>query len=109
MKGETKMNTRGLYGFRYRGEDKATYNNYDSYPDYPGRNILTYTASHDAEEMKRIGDNMRLVKEGQPAQENDSVLCMSRGWCDRKVNTGLETDWYCLLRNTQGNLYIYAK
>ena len=30
------MSTRGIYGFRKNGEDKLTYNHYDSYFSYLG-------------------------------------------------------------------------
>lgn len=32
------MSTRGIYGFRKNGEDKLTYNHYDSYFSYLGEN-----------------------------------------------------------------------
>ena len=40
------MGTRGLYGFRKNGVDKVTYNHYDSYPEYLGRNILEFIRNH---------------------------------------------------------------
>ena len=36
------MSTRGIYGFRKNGEDKLTYNHYDSYFSYLGENIINF-------------------------------------------------------------------
>lgn len=46
------MSTRGAYGFRIDGQDKITYNHFDSYPDSLGVNLLQWMAGHSVAELK---------------------------------------------------------
>ena len=34
------MGTRGIFGFRKNGKDMLAYNQYDSYPECGGKNVL---------------------------------------------------------------------
>ena len=101
------MGTRGLYGFRYRGNDKTTYNHYDSYPDWLGSDMLEYCSKHDVETMKKIYDNIYLVNESVKPTQKDIDLCVTAGWYDGNVSRQTPDEWYCLLRNTQGDLSVY--
>lgn len=101
------MGTRGLYGFRYHGIDKTTYNHFDSYPDCLGSDMLEYCSKHDVETMKKIYDNIYLVNESDKPTQKDIDLCLAAGWYDGNVSRQTTEDWYCLLRNTQGNLSAY--
>jgi len=101
------MGTRGLYGFRYHGIDKTTYNHYDSYPDCLGLDMLEYCSKHDVETMKKIYDNIYLVNESDKPTQKDIDLCLAAGWYDGNVSRQTTEEWYCLLRNTQGNLSAY--
>ena len=101
------MGTRGLYGFRYRGIDKTTYNHYDSYPDCLGSDMLEYCSKHDVERMKKIYDNIYLVNESDKPSQKDIKLCLTAGWYDGNVSRKTTEEWYCLLRNTQGDLSVY--
>ncbi len=101
------MGTRGLYGFRYRGIDKTTYNHYDSYPEYLGTKMTEYCANHDVETMKKIYDNIYLVDVNSKPTRSEILMCTSAGWCDTDVDGQTRNDWYCLLRNTQGKLECY--
>ena len=80
------MGTRGLYGFRYRGIDKTTYNHYDSYPDCLGSDMLEYCSKHDIETMKKIYDNIYLVNESDKPSQKDIKLCLTAGWYDGNVS-----------------------
>lgn len=101
------MGTRGLYGFRYHGIDKTTYNHYDSYPDCLGSDMIEYCSKHDVETMRKIYDNIYLVNESVKPTQKDIDLCVTAGWYDGNVSLQTPDEWYCLLRNTQGNLSVY--
>ena len=80
------MGTRGLYGFRYHGIDKTTYNHYDSYPDCLGSDMLEYCSKHDVETMRKIYDNIYLVNESVKPTQKDIDLCLAAGWYDGNVS-----------------------
>ena len=48
------MSTRGIYGFRKNGEDKLTYNHYDSYFSYLGENIINFVKETPIHEVNKI-------------------------------------------------------
>ena len=102
------MGTRGSYGFRKNGVDKLTYNHYDSYPSGLGSDVVKFCMNHDVKEMKDIFDNIFLVNESDTPTENQINQCIENGFSDFNVSTGKKTDWYCLLRNCQGNLECLA-
>ena len=100
------MGTRGLWGFRKNEEDKLTYNHYDSYPDYLGRTVVEFVKNHAKEELDNIFKRIVLVDEDTPATAEAMVLC--KRYCDTGVSTQNMTDWYCLLRRSQGCPEAYA-
>lgn len=98
------MGTRGLYGIRKDGFDKTTYNHYDSYPDCLGHDMVKFCASHSPEEMKKLFDSIILVREDDTPTAEQIEFCVGMGYLDKTVSTKSENDWYCLLRNIQGDL-----
>ncbi len=102
------MGTRGSYGFRKNGVDKLTYNHWDSYPDYLGRKVVEFCMNHSVEEMKKIFDIIYMVDESDIPTEKQIKECIDNGFSDFSVSSGKSTDWYCLLRNCQGDLECLA-
>ncbi|MBO7695824.1 MAG: hypothetical protein J6T10_24600 [Methanobrevibacter sp.] len=98
------MGTRGLYGFRKNGVDKVTYNHYDSYPEYLGRNILEFIRNH-GEKLNSIFDNIIMVNEDDIPTKEQIEEC--KEYCDTNVSKQTEEEWYCLLHKTQGDLEPY--
>ena len=72
------MSTRGLYGLRYRNEDKTTYSPSDSYPDYLGAIFVEWLSKKSVEELKEIFDNTEMVTEGE-LTELDKRWCLNHG------------------------------
>lgn len=103
------MGTRGTYGFRKDGIDKLTYNHWDSYPDGLGRTVVEFCKNHDVEELKNIFDKIIMVDKNTPPTEKQIDECIENGFTDFNVSSGSKTDWYCLLRNCQGDLECLAK
>ena len=103
------MGTRGLYGFRKNGVDKTTYNHYDSYPSWLGRKVVEFCKLHSVKEMNTIFDKIVMVNRDVTPTEKQIEECIKNGYADFGVSSGKETDWYCLLRNCQGDLECLAK
>ena len=99
------MGTRGLYGFRKNGVDKLTYNHWDSYPDCLGHDVVEFCKSTSIKEMNEIFDRIVLVEEDGTPTKKQIVECME--FYDEGVGTGRVDDWYCLLRESQGDLNAY--
>ena len=105
LKEEINMGTRGLYGLRKNGEDKLTYNHFDSYPDWLGSKVFEFCKETSIEEMNKIFDNIILVDENAKPTRTQIVECIK--YYDDSVSKQSVEDWYCLLRNTQGDLNVY--
>ena len=99
------MSTRGLYGFRKNGIDKLTYNHSDSYPDWLGDAMITFCKNTSIEEMNAIFNRIVLVDEHDKPTKKQIEECIK--YYNGNVGTQKVEDWYCLLRNTQGNLNVY--
>ena len=99
------MGTRGAYGFRINGQDKVTYNHYDSYPCGLGREVMSYIAHTPLKRMKEVAARIILVdRESTPSPE---LIKKYKKYTDLRVSEQSHNDWYCLLRKTQGNLFPY--
>ncbi len=100
------MGTRGLYGFRKNGVDKLTYNHYDSYPSYLGRKMIEFIQEY-CLDLNEIYKNIILVDEDSEPTESQIKECEILA--DLSVSKQSLTDWYCLLRNAQGNPKMYGE
>lgn len=99
------MGTRGCYGFRKNGIDKLTYNHFDSYPDCLGHDIVQFCKETSIEEMNEIFDRIVLVDEDSNPTAEQIEECME--YYNGAVGHETTNDWYCLLREAQGNLNAY--
>ena len=99
------MGTRGCYGFRKNGIDKLTYNHYDSYPDYLGKIMVTFCKETSLDEMNEIYDRLILVNENDKPTQEQIEEC--KRYYNGDVSCKTPEDWYCLLRNAQGDLDAY--
>lgn len=101
------MGTRGAYGFRIDGQDKVTYNHFDSYPEWLGVRVVEFVRCTPREEMERIARDLVLVREADVPTPEQVEEC--RAWTDLTVSSRSTTEWYCLLRKAQGNLQAYRE
>jgi hypothetical protein len=99
------MGTRGLYGFRKNGVDKLTYNHWDSYPNCLGESMVKFCRETSIEEMNEIFDRIILVIEDSTPTKEQIDECSE--FYNGGVSTGQIDEWYCLLRETQGNPNVY--
>lgn len=101
------MSTRGLYGIRKNGVDKCTYNHSDSYPSWLGRKVLEFCANNTIENLEKFFNKIELVEENSKPTEEQIKKCVESGYYNEVVSTKSVDDWYCLLRNLQGNFDEY--
>jgi hypothetical protein len=101
------MSTRGTLGFRLNGQDKVTYNHSDSYPSWLGVRVLSFVRNTTEAEMTAIADKITLVDDCTPPTPEQIQICVDAGMCNLTVANQSETDWYCLMRNAQGDLNTY--
>lgn len=101
------MSTRGLYGIRKNGVDKCTYNHSDSYPSWLGRKVLEFCANNTIENLEKFFNKIELVDESSKPTEEQIKKCVEAGYYNGVVSTKSVDDWYCLLRNLQGNFDEY--
>lgn len=96
------MGTRGFVGFVVDGNEKITYNHSDSYPGGLGLDVLTWLRQHGVSEVREAAAKLRLVNNDEPATDED-IACLGTKYADTNVSTRELTEWYVLLRGTQGN------
>lgn len=99
------MGTRGAYGFYKNGIDKITYNHFDSYFSGLGREIVDFVKKNNIEILNKIFDKIILVEENGKPTKSQIAECYR--YANLSVGEQTFTDWYCLLRETQGNLEYY--
>lgn len=95
------MSTRGAIGFIVNGEEKISYNHFDSYPSGLGSDILQWLGAADMHVVRELAATLRTVDEDTPPTPADVERLLR--FADPRVATGSLTDWYVLLRGTQGD------
>ena len=97
------MGTRGCYGFRKNGVDKLNYNQYDSYPDGLGLTMAQFCAGMTIPELNQLCDAIVMKHDEDKPTEEEIRVCAKYGLIDLSVSRRDLNDWYCLLRNAQGD------
>ena len=97
------MATRGLYGLRKNGQDKLTYNHFDSYPDCLGRKILEFCRDLSVKDLNKLYELIEMINEDIAPTNEQIKICKMNKYADFSVSNQSEADWYCLLRRLQGN------
>lgn len=100
------MGTRGCFGVRVDGKDKLMYNHFDSYPSGLGKDFVDQVKKlvkkQGIKAIRKKASDMRVVDGDQKPTPADIHLYQ------KYSNTGVGEqsleDWYCLLRNLQGDL-----
>lgn len=101
------MSTRGATGFRIKGQDKVTYNHCDSYPSGLGQAVLDAIGNiaWDDPAVRKNIEDIRVVNEGsKPTPEDVKALEV---YTNMSVSNRSTDDWYCIMREMQGDLLAY--
>ena len=96
------MGTRGFVGFVIDGVEKISYNQYDSYPAGLGSEVLEWCARGVDEQVVAAVRALRVV-DGKLAP-TDAEIEKLIAYANLNVSERSLTDWYALLRETQGDL-----
>lgn len=99
------MGTRGCYGLYKNGVTKTTYNHFDSYIGGLGKDILDFVENTSIPIMNKIFDKIELVREDDIPTIEQIENCQD--FTDLEVSNKSIMDFYCLLRNAQGDLNAY--
>lgn len=103
------MSTRGAFGYILGGTEKVAYNHCDSYPQGLGMQMLEYLAAYSLEEISRVAEGIVLVGEDGSPTPDQAGECEEAGTINTSVGRRNRKDWYCLLREAQGDPAIYHR
>jgi hypothetical protein len=100
------MSTRGILGFRLDGKDYLTYNHSDSYPSWLGVKVVEFVNKHKnkLDSLKSKVKKLELIDQNVPPALQQVEKCIKQKCLNLDVGGQSLDDWYCLLRNTHGNL-----
>jgi hypothetical protein len=101
------MGTRGAYGFYKGGVNKITYNHFDSNPEDLGMDIVNYIKSKTIGELNNDFDIITMVKSDDKPTTEQLLKCAD--YYDGNVSNQSPEDWYCVLREAQGDLDAHVK
>jgi len=96
------MGTRGFVGFVVDGQEKIAYNHFDSYPDGLGRDVIEWIQSDFDNQTADKVRALRAVDEDVPPTPEE--IERLKKYADTRVSTRSLTEWYVLLRQTQGSI-----
>jgi len=99
------MGTRGAIGFRLGGRDKITYNHFDSYPNALGEEMVGFArkVARNIPKWKALVEQWRPVTDDEKPTPQIIKKLEKLGTVSLGVGNQSLMDWYCLLRNAQGN------
>lgn len=98
------MGTRGFIGFVIDGQEKIAYNHWDSYPSGLGADMLNWLRIATSESTEQVAERVRALRVVDPqSKATPEDVEALREFADKGVGTKDPSDWYVLLRHTQGN------
>ena len=99
------MGTRGILGVRINGEDKLTYNHSDSYPSELGARLVDFCKIITSRRMWDDVKSQAVMLESAPSEDaTPKQVKKYAKYADTTVSTKNPSEWYVLLRRTQGNI-----
>jgi len=103
------MGTRGAYGFRHKEKDIVSYNHFDSYPSGLGNKVANFLNMFtNVEDLQKVAEGIELVNEDSKPTKEQKIECKKFELFNKTVSSQSDGDWYCLLRESQGDLTIYT-
>ena len=96
------MGTRGLFGFRKNGVDKANYCQWDSYPKGLGHGFITLLKHIiGSENFDGLYDKIICIDPANRPTTEQVKYCNEMGWINLSVSEQSVSDWYCVTRELQ--------
>jgi len=99
------MGTRGSWGLRCKGTDKLTYNHFDSYPDGLGATVIRAVCNYTDQELAQTFDRLIVIDGETPPTAEEQARYADVA--NLHVSNQSMADWYCLLRDGQGEPDLY--
>ena len=99
------MGTRGACGFIKDGVEKVSYNHFNSYPSGLGAHVIEFVKATPDEELLAIYEKIVMVAENTIPTAEQIAECAA--YENLQVSSQSNQDWYCLLREAQGDLKSY--
>lgn len=103
------MSTRGTIGFVIDGQEKLTYNHSDSYPSWLGVRVLDFCRKADWDAVKANAVRIIPVTDDTPPTKEQVKRLIGEGVVNLSVSEQSLDDWYCLMREAQGDLSAYLE
>lgn len=105
------MSTRGYLGLKKNNKLKGHYNHFDSYPSGLGAYVIeTLNKINKDKRIEVLNDTydyIQLVNESDKPTQKQIEECRLAKVDDLLVSSQSYDDWYCLIRDAQGELDIY--
>lgn len=102
------MGTRGLCGIRFKAKDYLTYNNYDSYPEGLGQEVLR--ACKEVKNWRAVQlSTTAIILVDDEEKPTPRQMIELQQYANTAVSEQSLQDWYCLLRKAQGRMDYYLK
>lgn len=100
------MGTRGHFGFHYKGKYYLVYNHWDSYPSELGASIVNQIKNMlKTMSFSEIGEKVKnLIVVNNSVEPTDEEIEKLKKYTNLDVSNQSTSDWYCLLRECQGDL-----
>lgn len=100
------MGTRGSIGFRIDQKDMLFYNHHDSYPEELGRDTVTWVQVniHNMDAWREVAKGFVGVSMDDKPTEAQKARARELNTINLGVSLKSEDDFYCLTRETQGDL-----
>lgn len=96
------MGTRGLFGFLYKGRYYMVYNQYDSYLEGLGRDLINEIQNGQLEEWIALLIKLKVIFSDSPAPTPEDIEKLAP-YTVVDVGECSTHDWYCLTHKCQGS------
>lgn len=107
------MGTRGMIGFISQGNERFSYQQFDSYPSGVGTEVAEFCDRLSESWSINLGmvhavANLTQVNSESP-KPSEAVIKELEPFTNLRVSDQSTEDWYCLVRNTQGHPEMILK
>jgi hypothetical protein len=103
------MGTRSLVIFKRENKKFYQYNQYDGYPSAMGKEVCDFIRAFEPNLLGIFGRLKQVNGVSTEPTDAQIQICKDIGAVNLGVSTQNLKDWYCLVRDAQHNLGMYAQ
>lgn len=101
------MGTRGSVGFIYNDKEYLSYNQFDSYPEGLGHDVLKFISNINLENgWDKFKENAQYLKNVTGKITDNNLIEKYKKYSDLSVSNQSYSDPYCLFRKIQGSSWL---